>query len=82
MEELLITYPCTWSYRLIGEDGELMMKEIPGKMGNIKHEICAANRSRHGKYVSVNIEALVHDDEERLSVVPLLQSIPTVRMVM
>jgi uncharacterized protein len=81
MDTPLITYPCTWSYRLIGEDCELMMREIPAKMGCIKHEISAGNRSRQGKYVSINIEAVVHDDNERLSVVPLLQSIPTVKMV-
>ncbi len=82
MENPLIRYPCTWSYRLIGEDGELIMREIPGKMGCIKHEIRLANRSNRGKYVSINIEAHVCSDEERLSVVPRLQSIPTVKMVM
>lgn len=82
MEKPSITYPCKWSYRLIGEDGELMIKEIPAKMGRIKHEISPANRSKQGKYVSINIEAIVRSDDERLSVVPLLQGIPTVRMVM
>jgi uncharacterized protein len=81
MEKPSITYPCTWSYRLIGEDSELIIKEIPPKMGSIKHEISEANRSKQGKYVSINIDAIVSDDNERLSVVLLLQSIPTVKMV-
>jgi uncharacterized protein len=81
MEQPLISYPCTWSYRLIGEDGDLIIREIPGIMGCIKHEICPANRSRQGKYVSINIEAIVQSDEQRLSVVPLLRNIPTVKMV-
>jgi putative lipoic acid-binding regulatory protein len=82
MENPLITYPCTWSYRLIGEDGELMVREIPGKMGCVKHEISFANRSRQGKYVSINIEAVVSSDEERLSVAARLRCIPSVKMVM
>jgi uncharacterized protein len=82
MEQPIITYPCNWSYRLICEDCELIMKEVPGKMGNIKHEISPVNRSKQGKYVSVNIEAVVNSDDERLSIAPKLMSIPTVRMVL
>lgn len=81
MEKPIITYPCAWSYRVIGEDCEQIKREIPGKMGCIKHEICVANRSNQGKYVSINIEALVQSDEERISLVALLQSIPGVKMV-
>jgi putative lipoic acid-binding regulatory protein len=81
MENLLLTYPCTWSYRLIGEDCDLMIREIPARMGSIKHEISTGNRSKRGKYVSINIDAIVHDNHERLSVATLLQSIPTVKMV-
>jgi uncharacterized protein len=82
MENPLITYPCAWSYRLIGEDGEQIVREIPGKMGGVRHEISFANRSRQGRYVSINVDAIVSSDEERLSVASRLQRIPGVRMVM
>jgi uncharacterized protein len=81
MEQPLLTYPCTWSYRVIGEDKEQMIQEIPQIMGTIRHTISVANLSRQGKYVSINIEATVHNEEERRSVVPLLRNIPKVKMV-
>jgi putative lipoic acid-binding regulatory protein len=81
MKKPEITYPCTWSYRLIGEDRAGMIEAIPGTMGAIKHTFEAGNRSSGGKYVTINIEAFVQSEEERLSVFALLRSIATVKMV-
>jgi putative lipoic acid-binding regulatory protein len=81
VEKPIITYPCSWSYRVIGTDKELMLKKIPEKLGTIKHTVSAGNQSAKGKYTSLNIDAVVHDEKERLSVLSLLQSIETVKMV-
>ena len=81
MDKPVIQYPCTWSYRVIGADKETMLREIPEKLSAIKHSICAGNRSAKGTYISINVEALVNDEQEQLAITPLLQSIPTVKMV-
>ncbi len=82
MKKPVITYPCTWSYRLIGSDGDRIYKEIPGKMGDIEYTINPGNQSTGGKYVSVGIEAVVRDEAQRLSLLGLLRSIPTVKIVL
>lgn len=81
MDRPEITYPCTWTYRVIGSDGELMLREIPKRLIKFKFVITPGNRSRRGKYVSINVDAMVRDEAERNSIVGLLQDIPTVRMV-
>ena len=82
MKKPVIEYPCTWSYRAIGTDANLMKKEIPLKLGSIPHTITSGNTSREGNYCSVNIDAMVHTETERLSIVPLIKSIPGVKMVL
>ena len=82
MKKPVIEYPCTWSYRVIGSDSTLMMKEIPARLGDIQHTITPANLSRKGNYCSINVEAIVQTESERLSIIPLLRSIPEVKMVL
>ena len=82
MEKPEIEYPCTWSYRAIGTDKELMLREIPNKLGSIPHTVSPGNTSRAGNYCSLQIDATVQSESERLSVTPLLQSIPGVKMVL
>jgi putative lipoic acid-binding regulatory protein len=82
MKKPVIEYPCTWSYRAIGSDEGTMMREISVKLGTIKHEITMGNQSKNGTYISINIDALVASETERLSIIPLLQSIKGVKMVL
>lgn len=82
MKKPVIEYPCTWSYRAIGSDEAVMLQEIPIKLGTIKHEIASGNRSKKGNYISINVDVLVTSETERLSVIPLLQSIQGVKMVL
>ena len=82
MEKPVIEYPCTWSYRAIGTDKDVMLKEIPKKLGSIPHTVSPGNTSRGGNYCSLNIDATVQSESERLSITPLLKSIPGVKMVL
>ncbi|MBN1757163.1 MAG: DUF493 domain-containing protein [Chitinispirillaceae bacterium] len=82
MEKPVIEYPCTWSYRAIGTDKNVMMAEIPLKLGSIPYSITQGNTSRAGNYCSLNIDAIVQSESERLSITPMLRSIPGVKMVL
>jgi putative lipoic acid-binding regulatory protein len=66
---------------VIGEDRALILSKLPELLGHIDHTISPANASATGKYVSINIDAFVHNEEERLSLLPLLRSIPKVKIV-
>lgn len=82
MEKPEIEYPCTWSYRAIGSDKNLMMQEIPKKLASIPHTISPGNMSRAGKYCSINIDATVQSESERHTVTTMLRSISGVKMVL
>ena len=71
MEKPVIEYPCTWSYRAIGTDSDFMMKEIADRLASIPHTVTSGNTSRGGNYCSLNVDATVHSETERLSIVPL-----------
>ena len=59
-----------------------MIREIPLKLGAIPHTVTEGNRSSRGNYCSLNIDATVQSEQERLSILPLLQSISCVKMVL
>jgi uncharacterized protein len=82
MQKPEITYPCTWPYRVIGEDVTCISKEIAERLKErYRFELEMGNVSRLGKYVSVHVEVDVVDEAQRNSVFTLLKSISGVKMV-
>lgn len=82
MKKPFIEYPCTWSYRVIGTDESVMVRKIPLKLSAVKHTVSPGNQSRKGNYISLNIDVIVTSESERMSIIPLLRSIPGVKMVL
>ena len=82
VEKPVINYPCKWNYRIVGADGDLIKKGIAEKLQGIEHTISDGNTSSRGNYVSINVDALVHTEEERLSITSLLRKIPAVKIVL
>ncbi|MCP3890640.1 MAG: DUF493 domain-containing protein [Desulfobulbaceae bacterium] len=77
-----IDYPCSWVYKVIGEDCSLLKEAIttacaPGKV-NITH----SKASSKGKYHSLNAELIVLDEETRLKIYETLKTSPAVKMVL
>jgi putative lipoic acid-binding regulatory protein len=77
-----INYPCTWSYKVIGSDRELVTRAILTVLENLEYQFSESNQSRTGKYISFNVSARVESEEERNRIFGLLQDIPTVKMVL
>jgi putative lipoic acid-binding regulatory protein len=77
-----IDYPCRWQFRLIGEERAAMVEAITTLAGIPADEITEANVSSGGRYLSLKIELVVHDDDERLAYYRLLAAHPAIRMVL
>lgn len=60
-----ITYPCEWTYKVIGTDPELMKRAVNSIIQPETFSIEKSHASRTGKYVSLNIELVVFSEEER-----------------
>ena len=87
MEELSggspeITYPCQWQYRVIGEDRAAMHQAIATWVPASSCTLTDANVSSGGRYLSLSLEVVVHDDAERLRLYQLLAGHPAIRMVL
>ncbi|MDE5603361.1 MAG: DUF493 domain-containing protein [Helicobacter sp.] len=67
-----IEYPCQWHYRIIGNSKE-ELKEAVLEILQKEFIITPAKESKNGKYHSINIEVLVHNQEERDEIFAKLQ---------
>ena len=67
-ERLTLDFPCPWTYTVIGPDPDRLRTAIEGIVGDADHSITPSHESRHGKYLSLHLEVIVRNDEERLAI--------------
>ena len=82
MQKTKIDYPCQWSYRLIGNDEQLLRDAAASAVGNKKFVLSVSNRSSGGKYHSLNLEILVNDETERLNIFKRLKNDAAIKFVL
>jgi uncharacterized protein len=67
-QNLDLTYPCPWTYKVFGRDEDSLRTAIAPIVGELEHTIRFSNRSRSGKYVTLELEVTVPSDERRLGI--------------
>lgn len=77
-----IKYPCSWVYKVIGSDEAALRRCIETLLGNQDILVSKSHSSSGGKYCSLNVELVVHDDESRLRQYQLLKNHAAVKVVM
>ena len=77
-----ISYPCMWSYKVIGPDAERVRGAIRFVVGSLEHEVSDSNVSRTGKYVSLHLRLVVHDKDQRHAIFNGLRAHPDVKAVL
>ena len=82
MEKPAIQYPCIWSYKIIGQDKELLRIAATNAAAHKHHTISESNKSSGGKYHSLNLETEVSCDDERLGIFEKLKSDGNVKIVL
>ena len=82
MEKPEIQYPCDWSYKIIGSDGDYITRTIPTLLGDFNYRMSKSNQSKTGKFISFNCSVHVSNEEERTQIFAILQNLPSVRMVL
>jgi uncharacterized protein len=81
MKKPIINYPCVWSYRIIGQDDQVLRNAVSNALGDEEHQISFANKSSGGKYKSLNVEVRVHSEQERADIFERLRKDPNVIVV-
>lgn len=80
-KKLEVTYPCQWSYRVIGKDEEKLRAVISNLISS-QHTIEYSKQSRAGKYCSLNVTVEVHSEENRLSIHESLKNHQDIQIVL
>ena len=66
-EKLELTYPCSWSYKLIAGEKEALEQAIRDVIDEREHKLTHSKNSKGGKYISMNLDLLVHNEDHRAS---------------
>lgn len=81
-EKLELVYPCSWTYKVIGYEKEALQKAIRDVLDEREHKLTHSNASKSGKYVSMNLDMLIHNDEDRTFIFEALKNHQNVKMVL
>lgn len=81
-EKLELTYPCSWSYKLIASEVEALKQAIRDVIDEREHKLTHSKNSKGGKYVSMNLDMLVHNEDDRNFIYEALKAHQHVKMVL
>ncbi len=81
-QKLELTYPCKWCYKVVAYERagiEIAAIEI---FSERQYTLNPSNVSKGGKYISMNLELLVHNEDERTYFYETLKAHPHIKMVL
>ncbi|MEA2099089.1 MAG: DUF493 domain-containing protein [Campylobacterota bacterium] len=81
-EKLELEYPCGWTYKLIGYEKEAIQKAIHSVIAQREHNLTHSNSSKTGKYVSMNLDIVIQNEDERTFIFEALKAHQHIKMVL
>lgn len=81
-EKLILSYPCSWSYKIVILETINMKKIIKDILGQREYKLKASKVSSKGKFKSYNLDLLVHHDDDRKGLYTLLGEHIDIKMVL
>lgn len=81
-KKLELEYPCSWSYKLIGHEKEAIQKAIHDVIVEREHNLNHSNNSKTGKYVSMNLDLVIQNEDERNFIYEALKAHQNIKMVL
>lgn len=81
-EKLELTYPCNWAYKLIASEKKALEQAIRDVIEEREHKLTHSNNSKSGKYISMNLDLLVHNEDDRNFIYEALKKHQTIKMVL
>lgn len=77
-----ISYPCAWTYKVIGEDRLLLHQAITTACAPHEVMVSPSHQSSKGRYVSVNADVVVPSETVRLDIFERLKNSVAVKFVL
>ncbi|MBB5347593.1 DUF493 domain-containing protein [Desulfoprunum benzoelyticum] len=77
-----IVYPCIWSYKVIGEEADLLRQAILQACAPHPVKITVGRSSRGGRYHSLEATIEIGDEQTRLTIFERLKNHPAVKILL
>ena len=81
-KKLELEYPCNWCYKVIASEKEALQNAVKDVVEEREHTLTDSNKSKGGKYVSMNLDMLVHNEDDREFIYDALKKHKDVKMVL
>jgi len=81
MNKLEIEYPCSWEYKIIGDDENSLRDEVAQLLKNNDYNLFLSKKSSSGRFVSLNLKTVVSSEAERTNLYKLLKNNPLIKIV-
>lgn len=82
MDKPTVTYPCRWSFTLIGTDPQAVCDNVAECLPSDAYRLTPSKKSRNGKYVSLHLDTEVASEEARNRLFARLKAAPSVKMIL
>jgi len=81
-KKLELTYPCSWTYKVIASEQKALKEAIKEVIQEREHKLTTSNTSKTGKYTSMNLDLLVHNEDDRTFIFEALKKHQDIKMVL
>ena len=81
-QKLELDYPCNWNYKIITAHEDHTKEAILDTINERFHTLTHSNNSKSGKYISMNLELLVQNEDDRNFIYEALKAHHKVKMVL
>jgi len=94
-KKVVIEYPCNWCYKVIASERKALEQAIrdvidereqkvngKAREASLGYKITPSNKSKGGKYTSLNLDLLVHNEDDRTFIFEALKKHQDIKMVL
>ncbi len=81
-DKIELEYPTNWAYKLIASEKKALEKAIYDVIDEREHKLTHSNNSKGGKYISMNLDMLVHNEDDRNFIYEALKAHQDIKMVL
>lgn len=82
LKEKVVTYPCEWSFAIIGSDEDMISSAVSSALGSREHVLESSHTSSNKKYISFSLQTSVDTEEHRDKIYNTLKEADGVKMVL
>jgi len=77
-----IDYPCQWQYKIIGESRADICRVVETAVQEQAYVLTDSNVSSSGRYISMNLDVTVQDEEQRIAFYRVMGDDPTIKVIL